>query len=308
MAQGKVVLAKNAVAVADIVAAAVETASPVIESGKHSLLLEVPKHGIVVDADRGRLTQVLANLLTNAAKYTPAGGQILVTAAADGDEVEISVKDSGTGISPELLPRVFDLFVQSRQTLDRSQGGLGLGLALVKNLVTMHGGSVAARSAGIGQGSTFIVRLPRVEAPAASREVEEAALPVVSAAAARQRVLVVDDNEDGAYLLAELLARLGYQTAIAHDGPGGLQVAGDFEPHVALLDIGLPGMDGYELARLLRSRKRDLKLVAVTGYGQDRDRQLTEHAGFEAHLTKPIDLERLTRLMATFKREEDDAP
>jgi signal transduction histidine kinase/DNA-binding response OmpR family regulator len=305
IARGKVVLARDTVEVADLVAGGIEIASPAIENGQHLLVVEVPKHGLVVDADRVRMKQVLANLLTNAAKYTPPGGRICVRAARDGTDVVISVEDSGVGISAELLPQLFDLFVQARQTMDRAQGGLGLGLALVKNLVAMHGGTVSAHSGGLGRGSTFTVRLPSVEAHATKDE--EPSLPIVAAPEARPRVLIVDDNADGADMLADALEGLGYPTAVAHDGPEALRVAGDFAPHVALLDIGLPVMDGYELAMRLRTQWRDLKLVAITGYGQEGDRQRTRRAGFLAHLTKPVDLAKLATLLATFSSEKDGA-
>jgi PAS domain S-box-containing protein len=296
IARGKVVLNKDSVEVAELVTAAIETASPVIERGHHALVLKVPKQGLVVDVDRVRMTQVLSNLLTNAAKYTPAGGRISVMATREGDDVVIAVEDTGTGISSELLPRVFDLFVQSRQTLDRAQGGLGLGLSIVKNLVAMHGASVAAQSEGVGRGSTFTVRLP---APQASAAQVEPSSPQATAIEPHQpRVLVVDDNADGADMLSATLEGLGYRTVTAYDGPDALRVAGSFVPHIALLDLGLPVMDGYELAARLREQWRDVKLVAITGYGQEGDLERTRRAGFQAHLTKPVDLEKLAKLLA----------
>ncbi|MBA3817510.1 MAG: PAS domain S-box protein [Deltaproteobacteria bacterium] len=301
VASGKVVLNKAAAEVADLIAAAIETASPALENGIQTLVVNVPKHALVVDVDRGRMTQVLANLLTNAAKYTPSGGRIAITATREADEVVIAVEDTGVGISGELLPRVFDLFVQARQTLDRAQGGLGLGLALVKNLVAMHDGTVSAASPGLGHGSTFTVRLPRVEATAT--EERSSSPPIVASASHLQRVLIVDDNADGADMLAEALGSLGYRTAVAHDGPEALRVAGEFAPHVALLDIGLPVMDGFELAARLRAQWSDVKLVAITGYGQESDRQRTRGAGFQAHLTKPVDLENLANLLVELCRE-----
>ncbi len=298
IASGKVVLHKETIGVAALVAAAIEIASPAIENGRHTLVVDVPKHGLVVDVDRGRMTQVFANLLANAAKYTPADGRISITAACEGPDVLISVEDTGVGISDELLPRVFDLFVQARQTLDRSQGGLGLGLALVKNLAAMHGGTVSAHSLGRGHGSTFTVRLPRSEVAVAEGS---PSLPsLVAAEAHHQRVLVVDDNADGADMLAEALKHLGYRAMVANDGPEALRIAGEFAPQVALLDIGLPIMDGYELAARLRAQLPNVTLVAITGYGQERDRQRTRSAGFQAHLTKPVDLEELASFLADF--------
>jgi signal transduction histidine kinase len=295
IARGKVVLDRDSVEVSDLIAAAIETASPLIEAGQHSLVVNVPKRGMVVDVDRERMTQVLANLLTNAAKYTPAGGRLGITADREGSDVVISVEDDGVGISAELLPHVFDLFVQARQTLDRAQGGLGLGLALVKNLVAMHGATVSAHSAGRGHGSTFTVRIPRLDAPATEERPSSSVMP---AAPKRRRILIVDDNADGADMLAEVVESLGYRTALAGDGPGALRVAGDFVPDVALLDIGLPVMDGYELAARLRERQREVKLVAITGYGQDGDRARSSAAGFHAHLTKPVDFDQLAKLLA----------
>ncbi len=305
IARGKIVLNKETVEVADLIAAAIETASPAIEQGRHTLAVRVPKHGLVVDADRVRMTQVLSNLLTNAAKYTSTGGSMDVTATREGDEVLITVEDTGLGISSELLPRIFDLFVQSRQTLDRAQGGLGLGLAIVKNLVVMHGGSVSARSEGLGQGSTFTIRLPAAEVSATRNEPSRPPVPFVQRH--QHRILVVDDNVDGADMLTEALEMLGYRTATAHDGPGALRVAASFAPHIALLDIGLPVMNGYELAERLREQWRDLKLVAITGYGQESDRERSRLAGFHAHLTKPVDLEGLSNLLAKLSEEAGKA-
>jgi len=266
-----------------------------IENGRHQLITKVQTHGMVVDVDRVRMAQVIANLLTNAAKYTMPGGRITLSAARKGDDVVIQVQDNGAGISADLLPRVFDLFVQARQTLARAQGGLGLGLAIVKSLVAMHGGSVSATSEGLGHGSTFTVSLPLIDARDTRREASS--LIRTTPQPRQARVLVVDDNVDGAEMLAEALQALGYRTAIAHDGPQALDVATEFEPHIALLDIGLPVMDGYELAGQLREQRGDLTLVAITGYGQDTDRERARDAGFNDHLTKPIDIEKLGRVL-----------
>ncbi len=305
IARGKVVLDKDTTDVADLVAAAIETASPLIEQNRHVLVLEVPKHALVVDVDRTRMTQVLSNLLANAAKYTPAGGRIAVTASREGGDVAIAIEDTGMGISSELLPIVFDLFVQSRQTLNRAEGGLGLGLSIVKNLVALHGGNVSAHSDGLGRGSRFTVRLPAVEAPAASVEGPSRPLAVATAEH-HHRVLVVDDNEDGADMLGEVLRGLGYRIAVANDGPEALRIATEFVPHVALLDIGLPVMDGYELGSILREQSLGMKLVAITGYGQESDLQRSRDAGFQAHLTKPVDLGKLASLLTTLTAYEAD--
>ena len=293
--RGKVTLNRDSVEMADVVAAAIEMASPTLENGRHQLITNVPTQGLVVDVDRVRMAQVVGNLLTNAAKYTPAGGRITLSVERDGGDVVLKVQDNGVGISADLLPRVFDLFVQARQTLARAQGGLGLGLAIVKNLVTLHGGSIAAASEGLGHGSTFTMRLPLIDARATKRRDSGAyrATPEPRLA----RILVVDDNIDGAEMIAELLGGLGYRTAVAHDGPQALQVAAEFEPQIALLDIGLPVMDGYELAARLRELSADLTLIAITGYGQDGDRERARNAGFADHLTKPVDIEKLGHLL-----------
>jgi CheY-like chemotaxis protein len=248
----------------------------------------------VVDGDEARLAQVVSNLLTNAAKYTEAGGRIAITARAEDGEVVVRVRDSGTGIDPKLLPSVFDLFVQDRQAIDRSRGGLGLGLAIVRNLVALHGGSVRASSAGKGQGSEFEVRLPRVAAVSESPSRVDIA-PGRTARPHAARVLVVDDNVEYATLLAETLTELGYAARHVHDGLTALSVADAFVPDVALVDIGLPVMDGYEVAMRLAAHPQlsATRLIAITGYGQREDRARSRDAGFVAHLVKPIDLDTL---------------
>jgi PAS domain S-box-containing protein len=300
--RGKVELKRERVELASVVARAIEMASPLIEQRRHNLEIRVPQHGFALDADPARLAQVIANLLTNAAKYTESGGRITITAAragAEGSEIALAVRDTGIGISPDVLPRVFDMFVQERQALDRSQGGLGLGLALVRSLVTLHGGTVSAYSAGRGQGSEFTIRLPAAvpqDGAGAAGAQPAAARPE----AAALRILVVDDNEDAADLLSSLLEALGHATKVAHDGPTALHAAESFSPELALLDIGLPVMDGYELAQRLRRQLagRCLRLVAVTGYGLDSDRERAHAAGFDAHLVKPVSIDRLRRIIA----------
>ena len=297
--RGNVELARQLVEVAEIVAKAIELAAPLLESGRHRLVANVATRGLLVDADSGRLAQVFGNLLTNAAKYTPPGGEIVLSATLESDEVVISVRDTGVGIPPDLLPKVFDLFVQNRQTLDRSQGGLGIGLAIVRSLVILHGGTVTAQSEGAGRGSTFIVRLPSAGAAAARLE-SPAPGPGLLPQVNQRRVLIVDDNEDAAEMLADGLSMLGYLTRTAHDGPSALGMLHEFRPDVALLDIGLPVMDGYELARAMRERPElaDMRLVAITGYGQESDRQLALRAGFDHHMTKPVDFSKLTTWLA----------
>ena len=272
-----------------------EMASPLLEQRRHLVDVDVPSSGLVVDADIHRLAQVISNLLTNAAKYSDPESRIAVHGQRVQDTVRLKVSDEGIGIPPEMLSRVFDAFVQQPQAIDRSGGGLGLGLAIVRSLVEMHGGTVHAESMGAGSGSAFVVELPLARQGRRSEPVRtlKAAVPSSSN---RRRVLVVDDNEDAAEMLAGALVQIGYDVAIAHDGPSALERARTFEPDVALLDIGLPVIDGYELAERLRLQAnghRHLSLIAVTGYGQEADRVRSDRAGFERHLVKPIDLQQL---------------
>jgi CheY-like chemotaxis protein len=296
IAQGRVELKEEVVEMALVVAKAIEIASPLLEQRTHSLSVDVRRQGLAVKGDPTRLSQVVANLLTNAAKYTPPGGEIAVHVEQDGGDVVLRVKDTGIGIAPDILPRVFDLFVQDRQAMDRSQGGLGLGLTIVRNLVERHQGSVSAHSDGPGHGSEFVVRLPRavsgVETDARQPRYALPAGGVVSPHHVR-RILVVDDNEDAAEMLSETLRMKGHDTRIAHDAPSALRLAEGFTPDIAFLDIGLPVMDGYELAGRLRDLAglRAIRLVAVTGYGQESDRQRSQAAGFHHHLVKPVDFE-----------------
>jgi signal transduction histidine kinase len=292
--RGKIQLRHEAIDIGDAIARAIEMTSPAIEERRHTLTVDVPRH-LTVEGDPGRLAQVFANLLTNAAKYTDAGGHIRVAAARHGSEVEITVSDNGSGIAPDMLPRLFDLFTQERQELDRSQGGLGLGLAIVRGLVNAHNGSVAVTSGGKGQGATFTVRLPA--AGAAVRVGDEPRhAPAAHTGCA---VLLVDDNPDALDLLAESLRALGHEVQVAVDGPSALSLVRTFQPDVAVLDIGLPVMDGYELAERLRDHRglENLALIAVTGYGQAVDRQRTLDAGFNAHLVKPVDVHEVDALI-----------
>jgi signal transduction histidine kinase/DNA-binding response OmpR family regulator len=298
--RGKIELKISRIELADVVARALEMTSPVLEHRQHHLDVHVPSRGFAVDGDPARLAQVVSNLLTNAAKYTERGGRITVSAERHGDRIAIRVQDTGIGIAPEMLPRVFDMFVQEHQALDRSRGGLGLGLTIVRSLVAMHGGTVEVHSEGRNRGSEFVVALPAavVRPPARS---SEAVAPdgVRHGTVAGRRILVVDDNEDAADLLASALEVMGHTTRVAHDGPEALKAAAEFDPDLALLDIGLPVMDGYELARRLHDDPglRRMPLVAVTGYGQPADRQRSEAAGFDAHLVKPVDIERVGSLI-----------
>jgi PAS domain S-box-containing protein len=297
IARGKLELKSVPLELGKAVARAVEIASPLLEQQAHRLQVSVASQGLLVVGDETRLAQVFANLLTNAAKYTDPGGEIVIAAAREGDEIVVRVRDTGVGIAPELLPHIFDLFVQGPRRVDRSRGGLGLGLALVSNLVGLHGGRVDAHSEGSGRGSEFVVRLPA--APAEARH-DTGPLPAARTEPVPSgcRLLVVDDNLDAAEMLSVLLETAGYQTVVAHDGPAALEVLGRFRPQVAILDIGLPVMDGYELAQRIRTASGDEPppvLVALTGYGQAADRARSRQAGFAAHLVKPVDVSELLR-------------
>ncbi|CAN5275148.1 hypothetical protein BH11MYX1_BH11MYX1_21740 [soil metagenome] len=295
--RGRIELSRQPIEIGELVARGLELVAPLLESSHHEISIHVPRHGLVVSGDANRLTQVFSNLLANAAKYTPPHGRVTITALRDENDVMVSIGDTGVGIPADLLPRVFDLFVQNSQTLDRSRGGLGIGLAIVQNLVQLHGGSVSARSDGAGTGSTFTVRLPWVT----QIPVEIHRTPALPAVAPQhdRNVLIVDDNEDAAELLAETLQMLGYATRTAYDGPAALAMLQTFRPDHVLLDIGLPEMDGYEVARRVRQLPElaGLKLVALTGYGQESDRQRARAAGFDAHLVKPVNLAKLRALL-----------
>ena len=286
-----------------MIARAIEMASPLLEARTHTLAVDVPRTGLPMLVDAARLSQVVSNLLTNAARYTAEGGTISVTARCDRDEVLVSVRDTGIGIAPEVLPTVFDLFVQGRQASNRAEGGLGLGLAdIVRNLVERHGGRVLAHSEGIGRGSEFSARVPL--APAIANLDQPRRLPSTDRFGVPpphvSRVLIVDDNEDAADMLAHVLTSRGHETRVAHDGVEALRACADFAPHAAFLDLGLPVMDGYELASRLRELPglQDIRLIAVTGYGQESDRRRTHAAGFQHHLVKPVDISAIEALLA----------
>lgn len=306
IAKGKVELEKQRVEIAVAVAKAIEIASPLLEKSEQHLTVNVPAQGLAIDADLTRLAQVVSNLLTNASKYTEPGGQITVTAEAEGDEVVLKVTDTGIGITAEMLPRVFDMFAQEHQALDRSQGGLGLGLAIVRNLVMAHGGSVHAHSAGAGQGSEFTLRFPAARAEAAGAPDTARPAPASGGAAkAAMRILVVDDNADAGTMLSILLRKLGHSVRVFHNSLSALDEVEAFMPEVAFLDLGLPIMDGYELARRLREMPSlaGLHLIAVTGYGQESDRQRSRAAGFDLHLVKPVGREVLKEVLRGFAQE-----
>ena len=298
ISRGKIGLRKEPIDLSPVVGSAVEAVRPLLEERKHELSVSLVNGGLRLEADPLRLEQILVNLLTNAAKYTDAGGRISLTARHEGADIVITVRDTGMGITPELLPRVFDLFAQGDRTMARSEGGLGIGLTLVQKLAEMHGGGVTAASEGPGKGSEFTVRLPALEEPAARKSGPRGTLPRV----ARQssRVLVVDDNIDNARGLSRLLKLLGHDVQVAHDGQAAVEVARAHRPEIVLLDIGLPGMDGYEVARRLRTEEccQDALIIAVSGYGQPEDLRRSKEAGFDHHLVKPVDYDALMTLFA----------
>jgi signal transduction histidine kinase/DNA-binding response OmpR family regulator len=290
IARGKIELQRQRVELATVVSKAVEMTSAAIEERQHRLTIDVAATGLVVDGDPVRLQQIVFNLLNNAAKYTEPGGSIAVTAEHRDDTIALSVRDSGIGVEPSMLPHIFDLFIQDRQALDRSQGGLGLGLAIVRNLTELHGGQVTVTSAGRGQGSEFVVTLPAAELDA----------PPVTAPTRRRdepnqtlRILIVDDNADAANFLAEALMLDGLDVRTAQDGAAALQIAASFAPQVALLDLGLPVMDGYELAERLQHAPTRPFLIALTGYGSPAHKQRSEAVGFDMHVVKPVDVHEL---------------
>jgi len=295
--RGLVTISKEALEMREIVHEAVEQVRPLIDARGHALQCEIAASPLRVEGDRTRLIQVVSNILNNAAKYTAAGGSLVLSARIESGLVRVAVRDNGQGIDPPILPYIFDLFIQAERTPDRSQGGLGLGLALVKSLAVLHGGRVEAHSAGLGKGSEFVVYLPCLaEAP----EVSPPPLDVQPRGARGLRVLVVDDNVDAAQMLATLLEMNGYEVDIEYDGQGALASAVQAPPDVALLDIGLPDIDGHELARRLRAMPETTQavLVALTGYGQVEDQRRAYKAGFDHHMAKPADLAKLLELLA----------
>jgi PAS domain S-box-containing protein len=300
ISQGKVELRREHADLAAVVQTAVETSRPLIDAGKHELTLRLPPPGaLMVDVDVTRITQVIANLLNNAAKYTPQQGRIEIAAERAKDRACISVRDSGVGIPAEMLPHVFEMFAQIDRTLARAQGGLGIGLALVKSLVELHGGSVEAHSEGHGLGSRFVINLPLTVADAQIFPHAPTSM-LTSPHSKNIRVLVVDDNVDSADSLSQCLRMLGYQTLMAHDGLEAVRSAESYNPDVALLDIGLPHMSGYEAARQIRAQPQgaQLLLIALSGWGQEEDRRKSKAAGFDHHFVKPVDIDELTNVLA----------
>ncbi len=290
---GKITLKKETLDIASAVDRAAEQVRALMEARRHKFELSLPASPVYVEGDPGRITQALTNLLSNAAKFTEPGGTISLKIAVGRDDIAITVKDTGMGISAEVLPRVFDLFAQSQRALDRAQGGLGIGLTIVRRLVELHGGRVAATSAGPGQGSEFTVHLPTLDAGTCNHAVQ------ANADTRSRRILIVDDNVDAADMLSVVLALDGHIVKTAGDGPRALQLAYAFRPDVVLLDLGLPGMSGFEVAKALRASDTlgQITLIAVTGSGQDEDRRRTHAAGFDHHLIKPVELETLAAVI-----------
>ena len=306
--QGKIRLRRESVDLAAIASAAIEAVRPLIAQRHHTLESRIPPAKFWLDGDATRLEQIFTNLLTNAAKYTRSGGLIRLTIARDGTEIVVCVKDSGIGISPDLRPRVFDLFTQGDRSLSRSEGGLGIGLTLVKSLTELHGGSVSVTSTGLNAGSEFTVRFPAVVQPLnapqnghAGHRARAPHRPV--------RILIVDDNADLALGLARLLKQAGHVVKAANDGPSAIESARAFSPEAVLLDLGLPAMDGFEVASHLRSQlgSSSVILVAISGYGQEEDRRRSLEAGFNFHLVKPIDLDALHQIIDRISRSSPPA-
>jgi signal transduction histidine kinase len=298
ISRGRIELRRGPVDLRDVVRRAIDASRHLINARQHALAVALPGAPLVVEGDAARLEQVLGNLLFNAAKYTEPGGQISVAATRAEDAITLTVKDTGLGIPAEVLPHVFDLFVQGGAGATRVQGGLGIGLSLVRSLVELHGGTVEARSAGAGRGSEFVVRLPlRPAAPAPAPRPVAAPAP---RAERPRRVLIVDDDEDVADMLSAAVALWGHAVRVARDGPTALAAVAVDPPDVILLDLGLPGMDGYEVARRLKDElpeTAESRIIALTGYGQAEDRRRVLEAGFERHLTKPVDLDELRRII-----------
>jgi PAS domain S-box-containing protein len=299
---GKIELRREPVELATVVARAVETAQPLIEVQGHKLELSLPPESLLIDADPVRLAQVVGNLLTNSAKYTESNGHIWLAAQREDGKAVLRVRDNGIGIAPDMLPHVFDLFVQAGHSSTKAHGGLGIGLTLVKNLIELHQGSVEAHSAGLGQGCEFVVRLPLM-APRRQQPVEENGGRSQDTPISGHRLLVVDDNQDAASSLAMLLRLHGHDVRVANDGALAIEAAQAFHPDVVFLDLGMPGMDGYEVARRMRKMPelQNTILAALTGWGQKEDRRRTQEAGFDHHLVKPPEPKALEKLLAELK-------
>jgi PAS domain S-box-containing protein len=298
ISSGKIQLQIGEIDLAGIVSGAVEASRPLVEARKHQLSVTLPPERILVSGDFVRLTQVVSNLLNNAAKFQDAGGRIAITVERAGDDAVIRVRDWGVGIAPEMLSKIFELFAQLENTLDRTEGGLGIGLSLVQRIVTMHGGRVVATSAGLRRGSEFSVHLARLDDRPERRE-SSGARPLDAESNAGLQVLVVDDNRDAADSLSILLRMRGHRSSVARDGGSAIERALSESPDVILLDLGLPGVDGFEVCRILRERGlTNARIIAITGYAGDQDRRRSREAGFNAHLVKPVDPDALLALLA----------
>jgi CheY-like chemotaxis protein len=278
---------------------AVETSRPLIDAAHHRLIVELPAEPLVVNVDLARMSQVFANLLNNAAKYTPPGGDIALAVEARGGTLRVAVRDTGMGIPPEMLGHVFEMFTQVDRSLERARGGLGIGLSVAKRLVEMHGGSIEAHSAGADQGSEFVVTL-RLAPTSDQRTAPHSVQDTVFGELQSRRVLVADDNEDAANTLASLLQLMGSEVRIAHDGNEALAAADLFRPEIVLLDIGMPGLTGHDVCRRIRAAEwgRSIVIAALTGWGQEADRRKSREAGFDHHLVKPVEVEALHRILS----------
>jgi CheY-like chemotaxis protein/two-component sensor histidine kinase len=303
ISRDKLELRKERVELAAVVESALETSRPVIEAGGHELNVALPPEPTYLEADSVRLAQVFSNLLNNAAKYTEQGGRIWLTAELKGSEVIVAVKDSGIGIAAEMLPRIFEIFSQAKPALARSQGGLGIGLSLVRGLVELHGGSVEARSEGSGRGSEFIVRLP-IAARTPIQERARSSDTSLPKDVSKCRILIADDNRDGADSLAMLLNLMGHEVSTAYGGEQAIAAAETLRPEVVLLDIAMPRVNGYEVCRFIREQPwgRGVFLIAMTGWGQEEERRHTEEAGFNYHIVKPVDPAALMAVLASRHR------
>ena len=301
VSQGKIDLRKEPVMLQSAVEAAIEATRPAIDAAEHQLSVNQPKHPLWVEGDLTRLAQIIGNLLNNAVKYTPQGGRIALTLGEKNGSATIFVQDNGSGIPKEMLPKIFDLFTQVNHNLDRSQGGLGIGLALVRQLVDMHGGTIRADSAGLGQGSIFTLTFPLIPAPPVQ---EESAAAQEKPAGGGLSILVVDDNIPSAKTTGWMLEMLGHAPHLAHDGVEALRMARELRPDLILLDIGLPGKNGYEVCRELRADPAFARtiMIAQTGWGQERDRELAKEAGFDHHLVKPVDFNRFSELIRSIEK------
>jgi PAS domain S-box-containing protein len=298
ISRNKLELRKGRVELSEVVHAAIETSRPLLEDGGHELTVTLPEAPILLDVDQTRLAQVFSNLLNNAAKYTEAGGRVELTAEQQGNEVVVSVKDSGVGIPAEMLPQIFEMFAQVNRHLERSQGGLGIGLTLARRLVEMHGGTIEAHSAGPGKGSEFHIRLP-VVSPSEATEQETEGIPRIKPEHS-YRILIVDDNEDGADSLAMMLQLMGNETRTVYDGIAAIKTSETFAPHAVLLDLGMPKMNGYDACRRIREHPwgKNMVVIALTGWGQTEDLHRTQEAGFDHHLVKPVAPEALLKIVA----------